>query len=259
MGNPFETQERTVFHYTTLSALISILRNDGIVLWATNASYLNDPSELLQGIELINQLDSTSKIQIDEFKDYYLTSFSDNDDSLVMWNQYGSNGNGCCIGLDYNAVCKYYGQVCRCTYGKEEAEQHLKNALNLLDNGFTTAFGMRQPSKEDDERLRKISRELFLRATCLMAKNEAYRHEQETRGYVCLSKEQYKYIQFRIVKDYIAPYVPIQLDKSSLKTIILGPTLNADISLSSIKKMLEIREYSTEVSVKCSKIPFRGR
>lgn len=258
MGNPFERQERIIFHYTNLNALISILRNEGIVLWATNASYLNDPSELLQGIELINRLDNTSKIQIDEFKDYYLTSFSDNEDSLVMWNQYGSNGNGCCIGLDYNAICKVYGQVCKCTYGKEEAERHLNNTLNLLDNGITTAFGMPQPSKEEDERQRKLSRELFLRATCLMAKNEAYRHEQETRGYICLSKEQYGYVQFRTVKDFIAPYVPIKLDKSSLKTIILGPTLNADISLSSIKKLLDIRGYSKEISVKYSKIPFRG-
>lgn len=91
-----------------------------------------------------------------------------------------------------------------------------------------------------------------------MAKNEAYRHEQETRGYICLSKEQYGYVQFRTVKDFIAPYVPIKLDKSSLKTIILGPTLNADISLSSIKKLLDIRGYSKEISVKYSKIPFRG-
>ena len=60
MNNPLERQDSLLYHYTNLNALIGILRSECIVLWATNAAYLNDPTELKQGIKIVNEL----KIQI---------------------------------------------------------------------------------------------------------------------------------------------------------------------------------------------------
>ncbi len=98
MNNPFERQDYSLYHYTNLNALIGILRSECIVLWATNAAYLNDPTELKQGIAIVNELENTN-FQFDDFKNIYLTSFSNNADSLVMWSQYGAHGNGCSIGI----------------------------------------------------------------------------------------------------------------------------------------------------------------
>lgn len=95
--NPFDRLERIIYHYTDLNALISILGFEHTTLWASNASFLNDSSELMQGIALINKL-HPSNLKLEDFKDYYLTSFSNTEDSLVMWNHYGAHGGGCCIG-----------------------------------------------------------------------------------------------------------------------------------------------------------------
>lgn len=114
MNNPFERQDYSLYHYTNLNALIGILKSDCIVLWATNAAYLNDPTELKQGIKIVNELEKTN-FQFDDFKNIYLTSFSNNADSLVMWSQYGAKGNGCSIGISSRAIGNSYGQFCKCS------------------------------------------------------------------------------------------------------------------------------------------------
>lgn len=258
MNNPFDQQDYSLYHYTNLNALISILRYECIVLWATNAAYLNDPTELKQGISIVNELENTN-FQFNDFKNIYLTSFSRNADSLVMWSQYGSHGNGCCIGISSKAIGKSYGKFCKCSYGKDETVQYLKNTLNLIDNGFTTAFGMPQPSEESIIEQRKLTRQIFLQTTCVMSKDLAYRHENETRAFVEVPQELYNKIQFRLVDNRIVPYVQMQLDKTALTDIIIGPTLNADITERSIKQMLEIKGYDlSKINIKYSEVPFRG-
>lgn len=258
MNNPFERQDYSLFHYTNLNAIISILRSECIVLWATNAAYLNDPTELKQGIAIVNELEKTN-FQFDDFKNIYLSSFSRNSDSLVMWSQYGAHGNGCCIGLSSKAIGNSYGQFCKCSYGRDETEQYLKNTLNLIDNGVTTTFGLQQPSEENIKEQRRLTRQLFLQTTCVMSKDLAYKHESETRAFVEVPPELYKQVQFRLVDNRIVPYVQIQLDKKALTDIIIGPTLNAEITERSIKQMLEIKGYDlSKINIKFSEVPFRG-
>lgn len=254
----FERPKSIIYHYTNMDALAGILGREHIILWATNASFLNDPSELSQGISLINRI-GFSELKLEDFKDYYITSFSKKEDSLVMWSHYGSHGSGCCIGFDYDSICKTYGTVCKCVYGNEEAEKCLKNTLNHIDHSVTFAFDMPQPTPEEQAMTRKTSRESFLRAICLMAKNEAYRYEDETRGFICVPSDCYKHVNFRTVNNYISPYIQIYLPKSAVKRIVIGPTLHTDVTLCSIKRMLEIREYNIdEIEIVHSKVPYRG-
>lgn len=258
MNNHLERKDYSLFHYTNLNALISILRSECIVLWATNAAYLNDPMELKQGIAIVNELENTH-FQFDDFKNIYLTSFSNNADSLVMWSQYGAYGNGCSIGISSKAIGGSYGQFCRCCYGKEETEQYLKNTLNLIEKGVFSIFGMPKPSEEIISAQRKLSRQIFLQATCVMSKDTAYKHENEIRAFVAVPQEDYKQVQFRLVDNRIVPYVQMQLDKEALTDIVIGPTLNADITERSIKQMLEIKGYDlSKINIKFSEVPFRG-
>lgn len=258
MNNPFERQDYSLYHYTNLNALISILRSECIVLWATNAAYLNDPTELKQGIAIVNELENTN-FQFDDFKNIYLTSFSRNSDSLVMWSQYGAHGNGCSIGLSSKAIGDTYGKFCKCSYGKDDTEKYLKNTLNLIDNGVTTAFGVPQPSEKSISEQRNLARQIFLQTTCVMSKDLAYRHEDETRAFVEVPQELYQQVQFRLVGNRIVPYVQMQLDKEALTDLIIGPTLNADITERSIKQMLKIRGYDlSKINIRFSEVPFRG-
>lgn len=258
MNNPFERHDYSLYHYTNLNALISILRSECIVLWATNAAYLNDPTELKQGIAIVNESENTN-FQFKDFKNIYLTSFSRNADSLVMWSQYGAHGNGCCIGVSSKAIGNSYGEFCKCSYGKDEIKKYLKSTLNLIEHGITTAFGVPQPSEECIRVQRKLTKQLFLRTTCVMAKDLAYKHENETRAFVEVPQTLYNKVQFRLVDTRIVPYVEMQLDKTALTDIIIGPTLNADITERSIKQMLEIKGYNlSKINIKFSEVPFRG-
>ena len=94
-------------------------------------------------------------------------------------------------------------------------------------------------------------------ATCLGAKNDAYKHEQETRGVVhCDDASKIKY---RVRNGYITPYVEIRVPKEALKKIVVGPTNNKMLTVQSIYHFLQINGYDiNKIDVVSSKIPYRG-
>ena len=90
----------SVFHYTSALALESIFRNK--TLWVTKSDFLNDKTEYMYGINLVNKLfektnykylDKNVFAQINrEFKSYLARSFifstSQNSDSVNLWGNY---------------------------------------------------------------------------------------------------------------------------------------------------------------------------
>lgn len=136
MPKIFEQETKwSVYHYTDLNAMINILLKDKIVLRATNVIYLNDPHELLEGIDVINGV-LKNKIHPGAFRSYFLTSFSANRDNLSMWGMYAANGNGCALAFDYDELSKAYPIMIRCIYGKDEIEQHFNSFHKLAQTGF---------------------------------------------------------------------------------------------------------------------------
>lgn len=151
MPKVFEQEtDVNVYHYTDLNAMISILSKDKIVLRATNVLYLNDPHELLEGIDVINEI-LKDKIHPGAFRNYYLTSFSANKDSLSMWGMYAANGNGCALAFDYDELSKVYPIMIKCIYGKDDIEHHFNSFHRLAQTGSFSSFGGSKPSKEDEE------------------------------------------------------------------------------------------------------------
>ncbi|MGC0151866.1 DUF2971 domain-containing protein [Chromobacterium vaccinii] len=113
-----------IAHYTSISTLESILKNEEI--WLSNPLYMNDINELdhgmKKGIELIESShELRQKIPDNSYREFinyasdlffhidktvsfdtYLTCFceheeDDNDGLLSMWRGYGANGNGAAI------------------------------------------------------------------------------------------------------------------------------------------------------------------
>lgn len=97
-----ETADDTIFHYTDVDALKSVLENE--TLWFSNAGYLNDASELQYIIDIIygvaenismsvqnGDIKAFFKELIDlliarikaKLKEIYIMSFSNNNDSLA--------------------------------------------------------------------------------------------------------------------------------------------------------------------------------
>ena len=251
-----------LYHYTDINALINIVNDNGIVLWATNCSYLNDPKELQEGINAVKRIEGVS-IHPGSLRNYYLTSFSSNSDSLNMWGMYAANGLGCAIGFDYDMLWKGYGIMIQCSYGEAEVDTRLKGSLNLARNGCMAHIspeGNMSIPKFDDKTDRE-NREALVNnsiiCACLGAKNEAYRSEAETRGIVYVNEG--KYVKFRSRKGYIVPYVQIILPKDALKEIIVGPTTDSELTMKSILQMLSLKGYDIDnIKISKSKIPYRG-
>lgn len=251
-----------LYHYTDINALINIVNEKGIILWATNCSYLNDPKELQEGINAVKRIDGIS-IHPGSLRNYYLTSFSANCDSLNMWGMYAANGLGCAIGFDYDELSKGYDLMIKCFYGEAEVDNHLKGTLNIARNGCIAHISPEgnMSIQSVDEKNAKENRKAMINnsiiCACLGAKNEAYRSETETRGIVYVNNG--KDVNFRCRNGYIVPYVQIPLPKQALKEIIVGPTTDSELTMRSVLQMLSLKGYDIDkINIRKSKIPYRG-
>lgn len=245
-----------VYHYTDLNALINILHEDKIVLRATNILYLNDPNELIEGIEAINKIQKNS-ISTGAFRSYYVTSFSSCKDNLSMWGMYAANGSGCALAFDYDELAKGYEIMIKCIYGKDEIEQHFNSFQKLTQTGVFTSLVGPKLSKEDEAKNRESLLINNVITTCLCAKNDAYRYENETRGVIYCSDCQR--INFRTRNNYIVPYIEVLLPKSALKEIVIGPTDNTQLKELSLFHFLQINGYNlNSIKLIKSSIPYRG-
>ena len=100
-----------LYHYTTIEALVNGIiapspRNgEEICIRATHNQYMNDPSEFRWGVSLLEKIFAELEkngVDIQSIKDlfegykknFYFLCFSEQADSLPMWNMYGGNGHG---------------------------------------------------------------------------------------------------------------------------------------------------------------------
>ena len=262
--NCFQKMERKdsqiIYHYTDLNALISILGKNYITLRATNCLYLNDSNEIIEGIESIKRVDNTN-ISDSAFRSYYLTSFSQQSDCLSMWGMYAANGSGCAIGFDLNIISRSYNGFIRCTYGKEQIDDNLRNLLNLIRNGVCTFFPTNgEPAttkKNEGKALEDMITNQYI-ATCLGSKNENYNFEDEIRCFIG-NHDKKKEIHFKVKNGIIIPFLNIEIPKEALKCIVIGPTNKSQLTMQSIMHMLSINEYDwRHISLITSKVPYRG-
>jgi hypothetical protein len=105
----------TLYHYTDARGLEGIIKSGEI--WFTDYRHLNDPSELVHGIEMArdvarmiaNGADSQVRLLMETFKgtfrqanfkatlEFYIASFSRARDDLGQWRAYADNGRGFAI------------------------------------------------------------------------------------------------------------------------------------------------------------------
>lgn len=102
-----------IYHYTSLSGLISIVENQSI--YCSNINFLNDKKEYKYGVEIIlsvveklkesknynNILEKVSEhINLIYKSERYVTCFSKNGDLLSQWRAYANQGKGVSIGFE---------------------------------------------------------------------------------------------------------------------------------------------------------------
>jgi len=253
--NPLGLEDTsTIYHYTNMQALLSIINSDNIVLWATHYKYLNDRDEIKKGIDVMSEHFAIDEVVL---KNVFILALSRSVDDITMWLNYSDVYNGCILGfkkhkLGINSV--------QCFYGKEAAVKYYSNNIRLLEKGSIRNFVGSNLINIDDSHKASFSQHI-MNSTGIAAivgyKDEAFRYENETRLYINLQGDNIKYIKYRSKKGVIIPYIECQFEKEVLSEIWIPRNENTDMNKYSIQNMLNQYGYK-DIEIKVSKTPYRN-
>ena len=247
-----------LYHYTSMDGLLGIIEKNEI--WASHIMYMNDALEFKLFIDLLDRglKPLLKKSDIPTFKvldacrsimsrsgsqmNVCVVSFSEIRDALDQWRGYGGGSTSFCIGFSFNDLSQI--------------------AANL-----TPAFSL-LPCTYESKVQRKLIADFIFRAEgkpvdlsraisyAPIFKDAAFKNEAEWRLFATVGTA--ANLSFRPGKSMIVPYFKFPLDKVEnlgIKEIIVGPTPNKELSVSSVEALLNKSKIRAEV--KPSTIPFR--
>lgn len=169
---------KIAYHYTDASALLSIVK--GGEMWLSDATFLNDTTEIEVGIERANReflhaIESAEHVEVKAMleqarnrlvsgrrPDVYVCCFSWESDDLAQWRSYGAAGTGVALGLNWGPLMFGYSseslihEVC---YSVSEQEWILRTVIDA----HATSFGedlLDPPIFPQDPTKRRTSEEM---------------------------------------------------------------------------------------------------
>lgn len=258
-----------LYHYTTVEALINGIvkeNSEHLCLWASNAKYLNDPTERTFGEKLLLKKANINKDHMRLIRisgvlkklNIYTCSFSEVCDCLPMWSIYGNNGEGISLGFDYKALVLSGYSLIKCIYkGDKGFEERVNSMITDIQNS-------KLEPKEDDEMFYRY-KDVFLAAhrfglitgNSLCIKDASYSFEKEWRCVLSDTDGEIFPRRYRYGSKLTIPYICIELPKTALKEIWLGPTHNQTLSEESLRLFLNDNGMK-EVKIHKSKVPYRN-
>lgn len=149
IGNPVLKKEnetvKTIYHYTTLHGLISIIENQSI--FCSNVNFLNDKKEFKHGVSIIQTViqklkSNKNNLPILEMvenninmiykSERYVTCFSKNGDLLSQWRAYANHGKGVSIGFNAQHFDKSIKQYIRPKYINYDEKLQLETIEEII-------------------------------------------------------------------------------------------------------------------------------
>lgn len=287
IGNP-ENYEKTLYHYTSPEGLLGILQKDKIELHFTKYISLNDKKEgMVLGeryIEVCDQLEKDKKIdarlkehllsiphiefseveikpdigeQEVDLENMFLCSFSECDDSLPMWNYYVKGGEyeGYCLGFKGLAekciipdTMRYTDlSLCKIQYDEKILYNHILKCVEELK---------RRILKEEKPMEIVNGIRMYLAKGILLHKQRCFSHEKEIRA-IFLAKDEYlDKIDYKTKKGVLVQYIKLEVDKTALKEITIGPLMESELAKKNLEAFLKQYGYN-DVEIKVSKAPIR--
>ncbi len=287
------TRQRLVYHYTSDSALKSILENSTLRL--SDIKYMNDESEMkyfydlakkyLEGtnkfdkifkdeiIKVIDLFDSVNRFGYSELKvcsiksNIFVISFSLNSDCLPLWVYYTKNPNsiGYSIEFDRALITRVIEKSTKkdCFTGKVIYEESIQK--KVLDKLFNYFYRLYLQEDENNKRDVIVSCEQVIKLLSLFCKSPYFKNEEEFRIVISslTLKTKNKVIggnntKFRLQKGIFVPYTEINFKnkKNCIEGIKISPTQKDILAKYGLKELLEELEY-LNVDVEQSKIPLR--
>ena len=228
-----------------MDVLTKILCEKSISFWVTHHQYLNDPTEYNWGEgkakELFPDCDYSRN-------DFFILSLSKRKDFLPMWAMYSGNGTGIMIELEN--IPSYCLQS---KYCMGECYYNLENIDNVLRQN-----SVKHLKQSEDEFRIHLADSMMLYFPYTM-KHPAYEYEEEVR--FIFEKQKDESLVFKEKNGILIPCIERHFDKDFIKSITLGPMLEAgkDRAIKSLKQFLSQNGYEHLLNeVYFSNVPYRG-
>jgi len=288
------TVEDTLYHYTDGHGLRGIIENGQI--WFTDYRHLNDPSELIHGIDMAHDVarmatpgaDARVQLFLKTFRDmfrhsnfeatleFYIASFSRDGDDLGQWRAYADNGHGFAIGFSPRMfrivdqplpgrLPEFVGPV---HYSIDDVHARHEAALGKVMSIFLNAV-IANADLMEDKAIAKEFTETFVREiiaqpliwNCLTSKHPAYKNEQEVRLVIMGTPARVAgYVKTRLRGSEIVPYIahamPLR-EPNNIGLIVVGPAAPADAERT-VRTMLNSLGVDPRFPVTRSGIPYRA-
>jgi Protein of unknown function (DUF2971) len=283
---PSPNPPESLYHYTDASALVGITSEQQ--LWATNAVFMNDQSEVSHAAALLKALlsedgdESGSNVlqgpdlavnhmlqHLHSFVEIYVVSFCAEPDLLSQWRGYGSAGGYAIefdgprlLGLGPGKV-----ELTQVIYDEDEQRRQLREFLK-------TWRAMLADVQCDEWQWFKASALLAMAfgVLAISFKNKAFAEEREWRLFYSRLRlpetlpEEYFSVDFRSRNGLVVPYVrmspvpsgvPAEPGFLPIKGIRIGPNPYPNLAASGVWHLINERKMGTNVQVSNSTAPLR--
>lgn len=264
-----------LYHYTTIDALINIVSKKE--WWITKWDYLNDIDEFRVALEVCteilkeekikpeiiqNVVDSVNKELNSLSEDFFVLSFSCDNDSQLLWSNY-SNYDGVNLEVDFGKFLEnfdhnmiWHGLV---NYSFKSQIECLRKTfydelIGVEDFGKIKSLSEinRLEDKEYEMLISHMS--VICELYSMFFKRDCFSCEKEYRFVFWCGRN--KKINFRSKNRIVIPYIEKHIGNIDYITgITIGPTNQVDIALKGIRELLHY--YQRDVSISKSQIPLR--
>lgn len=259
----------TFYHYTTADGLIGILRSEA--LWATNALYMNDTSELAYGREIVAKvLTEEAKLsgtvtsrwllqfaellgRVHDRSETYVACFCEDGDLLSQWRAY-SAGRGFSLGFSGARLSALGYALFRVEYARLVQEEAIRNTVRIHIREFEAAV-----QRRDSERVVEVSGAFgFMLALWTVAcKHPTFAEEKEWRMTPLVNTQE---VRVRNDRGWLRPYIELSVHRDNepmpLAVIMHGPSPHPDLEKRSLSLLVADTSYR-DVRVSGSTVPLR--
>ncbi len=264
---PEDFKPSRFYHYTGAAGLKGILSTGS--LWATNFSFLNDPSEVEYGRELVRKTlkekkeadHSSTRNLLEEIdrcfaeqlpSEVYVSCFTTRRDDLSQWRAYGAPmAPRYCIGFEgFRDLLQYFFSkgatfaevVYQESKQRKEIDRILEIALSIIG----------------DYPLDEVTNAAVAYLTRLLPqlKSPAYDSEEEWRIIRWIPDGVFSKVCFDTVRDVVRPYVVLKRAPKVVELLVLAPG-REEISIKAAEMLLrkmDIRDVKPEKS----RVPVAG-
>lgn len=193
------SSQKLIYHYTSLEKFEQIIASRKFLF--THYKNLNDTLELKHGYQIFEKLVYETKVPdadrylknlkailLDHEIDFYICSFSEQNDNLSLWRLYGDDGYGVALGIDTNFTLVSEEKVENPTisaaiYKQATFEANFKNLCDRINTITNSSKYLILSELRQKEVLKLLYSHLFVYcfSICLVTKHESYQHESEVR------------------------------------------------------------------------------